>query len=295
MLVSHPAIDNLELEHHTVTTNGVYLHVVQAGPDDGELVILLHGFPEFWYGWRAQIPALVAAGYRVWIPDQRGYNLSEKPTDVFAYSLDKLALDIVGLIDAAGRQKAFVVGHDWGAAVAWWVAAKYPERVQKLAILNVPHPSVMFGNIRNNPRQLRRSWYIGVFQIPKLPELLLTGGDAQGGILLLLKSSNPGSFTDREIPHYIRAWKQRGAMTAMLNWYRAIVQYPPDITSDTRIHVPVLIIWGKRDVALIPESAPQSLDYCDDGRLVMLENATHWVQHDEPERVNALLLEHFQQ
>lgn len=292
--MSHPTIASVELEHHTILTNGVHLHVVQAGPQDGELVILLHGFPEFWYGWRSQIPALAQAGFRVWAPDQRGYNVSEKPHGVDSYQLDLLARDVLGLIEVSGRDKAFVVGHDWGAAVTWWVAAKYPERLHKIAILNVPHPAVVAHNLTSNPRQMLRSWYIGFFQIPRLPELLLVGGDAQGGINLMLRSSRPGSFTDADIPHYIAAWKQPGAMTAMINWYRAVVRRREGfaVEGDQRIHVPVLILWGKHDVALIEESAWQSLEYCDNGRLIVLENATHWVQHDEPERVNRHLIEY---
>ena len=118
-------------DHHDVNTNGIRLHVVQAGPQNGPLVILLHGFPEFWYGWRHQISYLANAGYRVWVPDQRGYNLSDKPKGIAAYNLDHLANDIIGLIDAAGQQKVFLVGHDWGAAVTWWVANKYPERLER--------------------------------------------------------------------------------------------------------------------------------------------------------------------
>jgi pimeloyl-ACP methyl ester carboxylesterase len=287
-------LDDTELEHHTVETNGVKLHVVQAGPGDGELVILLHGFPEFWYGWRWQIPFLAQAGFRVWAPDQRGYNLSDKPNGIAAYNLDEMMKDTIGLIEAAACERAFLVGHDWGAAVAWWTAIHYPDRLRKLAILNVPHPSVMYKNLRTNPAQMLKSWYIGFFQIPLLPEFLLTAGSAKGTFRTLTRTSNPGSFTKVDEPHYTSAWKQPGAMTGMLNWYRAIVQCPPAPAKDSKVHVPTLIVWGKHDVALTPEMAEQSLKYCDDGRLVMLESATHWVQRDESKRVNQLLLEFFQ-
>src|SRR5437879_4698652 len=154
----------------TIATNGIRLNVAQAGPPDGPLVILLHGFPEFWYGWRKQIPALAAAGYRVWAPDQRGYNFSDKPPDVRDYTLDKLAADVAGLIEAAGRQRAIIVGHDWGGAVAWWLAANNPERVERLVIINVPHPLVMRRLILRDPRQTLRSWYMFMFLLPRLPE-----------------------------------------------------------------------------------------------------------------------------
>ncbi len=282
-----------EIHHQLIETNHVALHVAQAGPAEGPLVILLHGFPEFWYGWRHQIPALAGAGFRVWAPDQRGYNLSEKPAGLEAYALDQLALDVVGLIDAAGVDKAFVAGHDWGAMVAWWTAIKYPERLHKLAILNVPHPLVMMRNVRENPQQMLKSWYVGFFQIPWLPETLLTLGDAQFGIRVLLETSNRGSFTDADIPHYVRAWKQPGAMTAMLNWYRSLVLHPPPPLYQPRVRVPTLILWGVRDIALTEVMAKQSLDYCDDGRLELFPEATHWVQHDERDAVNARLIAFF--
>ena len=143
-----------------IQTNGIRLHVVQAGTENGPLVILLHGFPEYWYGWRHQIEPLAAAGFWCWAPDQRGYNLSDKPEGVDAYRIDTLAGDILGLIEAAGQDKAVIVGHDWGAAVAWHLATYYPERVEKLCILNVPHPSVMVQTLRKGFVQLRKSWYM---------------------------------------------------------------------------------------------------------------------------------------
>jgi epoxide hydrolase 4 len=281
----------IQLEHTTITTNGVNLHVVQAGPKDGTPVILLHGFPEFWYGWRKQIEHLAARGYRVWAPDQRGYNLSEKPAGVEAYRLDTLGNDVVGLIDAMGVQKVYLVGHDWGAAVAWWVAINHPLRIKKLGILNVPHLSVMRKALATSMEQRLKSWYIGFFQLPLLPEAAMLAGGANLADVLFKRTANPGSFSNAEIAEYKRAWKQDGALTGMLNWYRALVRKPPTPPADVRVHVPTLIIWGANDVALTQEMAEASLKYCDDGRLVMLENATHWVQHDEPARVNELLTE----
>ena len=156
----------MDLTSARIKTNGVKLHVVQSGPVDGPLVILLHGFPEFWYGWRKQIPALANAGFRVWAPDQRGYNTSEKPPNVRDYRLDKLADDVAGLIGISGRRRVTVVGHDWGGAVAWWLAANYPELVERLVILNVPHPLVMQRLIYTDPRQTLRSWYMFFFSDP---------------------------------------------------------------------------------------------------------------------------------
>src|SRR5512147_1596019 len=160
----------MELEHSTIKTNGIQHHVVQAGPKSGIPVVLLHGFPEFWYGWRKQITALAAAGCRVIVPDQRGYNLSDKPKGVKAYGVFTLVDDIIGLIDALGYEKVNLVGHDWGAGVAWILAILHPERLHRLSIMNVPHPAVMRRFLMRDLEQIRRSWYIFLFQLPWIPE-----------------------------------------------------------------------------------------------------------------------------
>ena len=273
-----------------IETNGVRLHVVQAGPADGPLVILLHGFPEFWYGWHRQIDALADAGFWVWAPDQRGYNLSEKPAGIAAYGIDTLSADVVGLIDAAGRQKAIVVGHDWGAAVAWWTAVVHADRVERLVVLNVPHPVVMQQFARRDPGQMLRSWYIGFFQLPWLPETLSRLDNWVIAVRSLRMSSRPGTFTDADVQQYRTAWSQPGAFTAMVNWYRAALRKPASRQPSVRITVPTLLIWGARDQFLKREMAQPSIDLCDNGRLVFLENATHWVQHEEASRVNELII-----
>lgn len=277
------------MSHTFVETNGVRLHVVQAGPADGPLLILLHGFPEFWYGWRHQIATLAEAGFWVWAPDQRGYNLSDKPTRIAAYRIDTLAADVVGLIDAAHRQKAIVVGHDWGAAVAWWTAIIYPERIERLVILNVPHPVVMQRFARRNLGQMLRSWYIGFFQLPWLPEAMCRFGDWVMLVRTLRNSSLPGAFSESDFRQYRAAWAQPGAFTAMINWYRAALQKPLMRRPSIRITVPTLLVWGARDQFLKQDMAQLSIDLCDNGRIVFFENATHWVQHEEAERVNELI------
>jgi epoxide hydrolase 4 len=281
------------LEHVYLPTNGIRLHVVQSGSRYGPLVILLHGFPECWYGWRHQIQPLVEAGYRVWVPDQRGYNLSDKPKGLPAYHSEELAADILGLIDAAGVDKCYLVGHDWGAAVAWKVGWKYPERLHKLAILNVPHPAVMVRTLTSNLEQLRRSWYMFFFQIPVLPELILRNDDFGRMVKTLLSTSKPGSFSKTDLDIYLQAWWRRGAITSMLNWYRAAFQIPGSITPDQRVQVPTLLLWGAQDFALSRSMAQPSLDLCDQGKLVFFENTGHWLQHDASESVNRHLLEFF--
>ena len=282
------------MTHTFVKTNGriggpITIHVVQAGPVNGPLVILLHGFPEFWYGWKEQIKPLAAAGYRVWVPDQRGYNLSDKPKGIGAYTIDTLAADVVSLIDAAGEQKAVVVGHDWGAAVAWWVAATYPQRVERLVVLNVPHPAVMKRFASRNVGQLLRSWYIGFFQLPVVPEVLVRLGNWSVMARTLRSSSRRGTFSDADIAQYKTAWSQPGAFRAMVNWYRAALQRPPARNTTIRITVPALLIWGVHDRFLKRDMAQPSIDLCDNGQLVFFENATHWVQHEEADRVTELI------
>ena len=282
-----------------IAANGINFHLTQAGPQDGPLVLLLHGFPEYWYGWRRQIQALAQAGYRVWAPDQRGYNLSDKPAGVGAYDLDELARDAVALIQAAGRERCFLVGHDWGAAVAWHVATRSPQFVEKLAVLNVPHPAVMAAALRGSLRQLLKSWYILFFQIPALPEWLMSRKDYQGLRWMLLASGKPATFTPADLDEYVKAWSQSEALTAMINWYRAIFRSglrnsgSAGEPAGIRIQPPVLLLWGAQDIALGRELAQPSIDLCQEGRLLFFEEATHWLQHDESEQVNQLLLNFF--
>lgn len=278
-----------QLEHKFIKTNGVNLHVVQTGPEDGPLLILLHGFPDFWYGWRKQIDPLASAGYRLWIPDQRGYNLSDKPQGFMRYSRDELAKDVIGLIDAAGREKAVVIGHDWGAAVAWWAANLYPDRIEKAIILNVPHHQIILDYLRTNPAQLRKSWYIFYFQILWLPEISAKLNNWKAMVDSVQRSAHPGTFTEGDFNEYRKAWSKPGAITAMINYYRAAPW--ARLPKDQRIKVPTLIIWGRQDPLLVDTLAQDSLAMCDDGRLIYIDEATHWVHHEEAGRVNQLIIE----
>jgi pimeloyl-ACP methyl ester carboxylesterase len=283
-----------DIQHHEITLNNLKFHYVQAGPATGPLVLLLHGFPEFWYGWHDQIPALAAAGFRVIAPDQRGYNLSAKPREVSAYDVGVLAGDVLALIDQLGEQKIILVGHDWGAAVAWWFAIHYPERLHKLAIMNVPHPSVMSRHLRGDIRQFFKSWYMFFFQIPWLPEFLLGLNKSNGLAQMLRGSGKQGTFSDADIAEYRAAWQQPGALTGMINWYRAIFRRATQRMPKKPITLPVLVIWGEQDIALRKEMAEESLAYCENARLELIPEATHWVQHDAAEKVNRLLLDFFQ-
>jgi pimeloyl-ACP methyl ester carboxylesterase len=279
-----------DLEHSKIRTNGIHLHVVQAGPKSGVPVLLLHGFPENWRCWIRQIPALSAADCRVIAPDQRGYNLSDKPKGIKAYCLDTLVEDIAGLIKALDYEKVNLVGHDFGALVAWMLAIKYPEKLHRLGIINVPHPAVMWRFLRRDFEQMRRSLYALFFQLPWLPETILRAGNWAVIANGMLRNGRDNAFTDEDIAMYKEAWSQPGAMTAMLNWYRAAARYQPEISNDMQVHIRTLILWGVQDFALSRRMARPSLDYCEDGNLVFYPGATHWVQREEADEVNRQLL-----
>lgn len=274
------------LEHRDIATNGVTLHVVLAGPPAGRPVLLLHGFPDFWYGWHAQIAPLARAGFRVIVPDQRGYNTSDKPRGVASYARDVLADDMVGLLDALGHPKAAVVGHDWGGVVAWWLAHGHADRVERLVVLNCPHPGVFGRALRTNRRQLARSWYMGFFQIPWLPEAML----GRRGAALLARVMPSGSFSADDLARYREAWTRPGALRAMIDWYRAGARVRAGRPPTRTVAAPTLLIWGEKDPFLGAELAEPSIARCDDGRLERIVSAGHWVQLDAPAEVNALLV-----
>jgi epoxide hydrolase 4 len=272
--------------------SGIRLHAVAAGPADGPVVLLLHGFPEFWYSWRHQIEPLAAAGFRVIVPDQRGYNLSSKPSGVASYAIAELISDVIAIADQLGQRKIFLAGHDWGAAVAWSTALLHPQRIAKLAVLNVPHPSVMRRYMTTQPRQTRRSWYIFLFQLPYLPEALFSAFHFRLGTRSLLRSSRPGTFSLDDLAQYRAAWSQPGALTAMIHWYRALFRYRTPFP-DRTVHVPTRILWGERDAFLLSEMAHESMRYCANAELFTFANASHWLQHEEPVRVSELLSDFF--
>jgi epoxide hydrolase 4 len=273
--------------------NGVVsLHAIAAGPKDGPVVVLLHGFPEFWYGWRRQIEPLAAAGFRVIVPDQRGYNLSSKPSGAAAYALTELVSDVIAIADQLGQEKIFLAGHDWGAAVAWSTALLHPQRIAKLVVLNVPHPSVMRKFLSTRPRQFLRSWYMFFFQLPWLPEALFSAFNFRVGARSLLRSSRPGTFSAEDLAQYRTAWSQPGSLTAMINWYRALFRTRIKFQNKI-VRVPTRILWGERDDFLLTEMAHESLRYCTNAELFTFANATHWLQHEEPARVSDLLIDFF--
>jgi pimeloyl-ACP methyl ester carboxylesterase len=280
------------LEPVAFQNGSVTLHAVAAGPKDAPVVLLLHGFPEFWYSWHKQIEPLAAAGFRVIVPDQRGYNLSSKPSGVASYTIPHLVSDVIAIVDRLGREKIFLAGHDWGAVVAWSTVLLHPQRIAKLAILNVPHPSVMRRYLKTNRRQLWRSWYIFFFQIPWLPEIFFSAFNFRIGVRSLVRSSRPGTFSPEALAQYRAAWSQRGAMSTMIHWYRALFRHRTRFP-DRTVLVPTRILWGMRDAFLLSEMAQDSLRFCTNAELYTFADASHWLQHEEPARVSQLLIDFF--
>jgi len=275
---------------------GVTLSCIEAGPDDGPLVILLHGFPEDAQSWSPQVEALAAAGFRVLAPDQRGYGASDKPAGIEAYLIDTLAADVIALAASLGRERFDLVGHDWGGVVAWWVGVRHPERLGRLAILNAPHPKAMQVYMRRVPVQALRSLYMAAFQLPTLPEAALGAGNFALLTRVLVRTSRPGAFSAADLARYRQAWAAPGAMTAMLNWYRALrlkqrtTAPSPRTPRSRRIAVPTLVLWGARDAFLGRGLAAASAALCDDARLLYFETASHWLQQEEPQQVAAALV-----
>ncbi len=270
--------------------NGIKLHYVEEG--SGETVVLLHGFPEFWYGWRKQIPVL-AQHYRVLAPDMRGYNLSDKPPHVNDYRMELLASDIAEFIKAMGVEKAIVVGHDWGAAVAWATAALFPEAVSKLAILNVPHPAEMKRAFLGfNLKQWLRSWYIFFFKLPVIPEKVV-GTERFFRNTFGNMSMNKQAFTAADIAAYVQAYQQPGAIQSAINYYRATIRHF-NAPALPKVKAPVLMLWGEHDKALGKELTYRTRDYCELEPIILYDpNSGHFVQHDNPDWVNEKLLKFF--
>jgi pimeloyl-ACP methyl ester carboxylesterase len=278
--------------HSRVGVGEVTLHVAEARPaggtKDAPLVVLLHGFPEHWWSWRHQMRALAAAGFWAVAPDMRGYNESDKPAGVHAYEVERLADDVAGLVRALGREDAIVVGHDWGAVVAWNFAQIHPAMTKRLAILNVPHPLAMNRGLRRL-EQLKKSWYIFFFQLPGgIPERAIAKDD----FAYIRRMFRADRFPPEEVEAYVDALRVPGALTAALSYYRAVVRRVAKGTArrTTPIECPVLVIWGDRDRYLGRELAEPPARFVPNARVVHLPEANHWVQNVAATEVNELLL-----
>lgn len=274
--------------HKYIVSNGIKLHYVTQG--DGPLMLMLHGFPEFWYSWRHQIPEF-ARDYKVVALDLRGYNESDKPQQQSAYSMSELIKDVEGVIEGLGYDRCVLVGHDWGGAIAWCFAYAHPEMVERLIVLNLPHPAKFAEGLRT-PQQLSRSAYVFFFQLPMLPELLLQWSDYQA-IESALKGMaiNKSIFSQADIEAYKDAASRRGALTAMLNYYRQAFSLFQQ-TEWSLLNVPTLMIWGEQDKALGKELTYGTDEYVRDFQIRYIPNCSHWVQQERPDLVNEYMREY---
>jgi pimeloyl-ACP methyl ester carboxylesterase len=305
----------MEWTHEQAICNDVRMHYVTAGPEDGDLVLLLHGFPEFWYTWREQLDPLAEAGFRVVAPDLRGYNRSEKPPGVASYHLDDLVGDVAGLVEHFDRDQAHLVGHDWGGLIAWALAINRPAVVDRLAVLNAPHPASYARGLTRT--QVKRSWYTLYFQLPWLPEFGLKRNDFEALERLFREEpTNPDAFTEDDLRRYKEALERPGALSAGINYYRALVRTHAGELLATRVprlgalvgqetgmdtdlqfwsatdslDVPTLVCWGEQDFALGVELTETLDEYVADLTLRRYPDASHWVHLDVPDEVNEELV-----
>lgn len=279
--------------HQKIATNGITMHYVTQG--DGPLVVLLHGFPEFWYSWRFQIPTLAEQGYRVVAPDLRGYNETDKPRR--GYDIPTLLRDVAGLIRGLGEERAVIVGHDWGGVLAWQFAIDYPQMTERLIIMNSPHPGAMQRELRTW-KQLRKSWYIFFFQLPWLPEYALSRNNANEiGRMLRGAALQKDAFPREETVKYQEAMSKPGAIPAALAYYRQIFrQVLPRVLKPSRhqkfqVAAPTLLIWGEQDIALGIELTTGLDSWVPNLRVKRVPDSGHWVQQEQPAKVNLYMLE----
>ncbi len=276
-------------QHGEIMTNGIRMHYVTQG--SGPLVVLLHGFPEFWYSWRYQIPFLAEHGYTVVAPDLRGYNDSDKPRT--GYDVATLIRDIEGLVTGLGQEKAIIVGHDWGGVLAWAFAAAYPQMTERLIVMNAPHPAAMMREFRTL-KQLRKSWYIFFFQLPWLPEYVLLRNNAnEVGRMLRGAALQKYVFPRDVTAKFQQAMSKPGAMTAALNYYRQLFRRLPG-SRRVIISAPTLLIWGEHDVALGIELTTGLEQWVGNLEIKRIPDSGHWVQQEQPDKVNQFMLDFLQ-
>ena len=276
--------------HEFITTNGIRLHYVTQG--EGPLMLMLHGFPEFWYSWRHQIPEF-AADYKVVALDLRGYNDSDKPSDLSAYRMTELIQDVKGVVEGLGYSQCVLVGHDWGGAIAWSFANAHPTMVERLIVLNIPHPA-KFGQAfqQGNLQQWFRSWYIAFFQIPGLPELILQWNNCDAIASALRDTATQKSaFSEADLTAYRQAAAKPGALTAMVNYYRNVGTSLFESQNWRTLTLPTLMIWGEQDTALGKELTYGTEDYVPNLQIRYVPDSGHWVQQEKPDLVNQYMRE----
>jgi pimeloyl-ACP methyl ester carboxylesterase len=284
-----------EIEHQFVEANGLRFHVASCGAGE-DLALCLHGFPECWYSWRLQLPLLARLGYRAWAPDLRGYGGSDRPQGMHEYAIEKLMDDVAGLIDASGAKETVLVAHDWGGVIAWYFALRRIRPLSRLIVMNLPHPAIFERVMRTGWRQRLRSWYVLFFQIPWLPERLLRMRRASAVTEAFRGMAvDKSRFPEEVLDVYRRAALEPGALTAMINYYRALVRGGGARRQTSlgfpRIELPTLMIWGEQDSALGKELTYGTEAFVPDLTLKYLPHASHWVQQDAPDDVNSIVRE----
>lgn len=278
------------IETRMIDANGLTFEVDEAG-SGSRFALLLHGFPESKFSWRHQIPLLVKLGYRVWAPNLRGYGKTSKPEGVMAYHIDRLVDDVAGLVHAAEAKETLLVAHDWGAIIAWQVAMRQTIALEKVVIMNVPHPACFLRQAWKW-EQLKRSWYMFAFQLPVIPEWALLANDAE----IVARSFTDMAVDRHRFPkevtdEYRRSAQEPGAAKAMVNYYRALLRTKFSVSNPKpgTVDAPMLMIWGASDKALTNATTEGTGRYVHDFTLRMLPNVSHWVQQEAPEKVNAIL------
>lgn len=280
------ALGDPKLRDRTVDLDDLRLHLVEAG--SGRLVLFLHGFPEFWYGWRRQLGALAAECHAV-APDMRGYNLSDKPEGLEPYRMKHLVGDTVGLARALGHDRMVLVGHDWGGAVAWATAIAHPELIDRLVIVNAPHPGVFARLLKEHPPQIKASRYMTDFLDPATEARLLADNARELARWITTFGIAKGFMTEEDDRRYRAAWQIPGALTAMLAYYRnrGLAAGPPRDPEALRVRVPTQVLWGMKDRALTPANLDGLDEYVPDLSIERIEGASHWAVHERPERIEA--------
>ncbi|HEX6133782.1 MAG TPA: alpha/beta hydrolase [Longimicrobiales bacterium] len=273
--------------HRSVPNGEVLLHVASSGT--GPPVVLLHGFPANRTSWRHQRGPLADAGFTALAPDLRGYNMSRAPARVEAYAPDHLVSDVAAIVRSTGHNRAHIVGHDWGGVIAWWFAAAHPELLDRLVILNAPHPTIFRRRVRRPP-QLLRSWYAGLFQLPLLPEIALRALDFAALRWIFRATAPAGTFSRAEIEGYVAGLGSPRALSAAVNYYRAAVRYARRAPRRVHTDAPTLVIWGERDRALSVELLDGIERYAPNVRIERFRDAGHWVHNEAPDEVTRLLI-----
>lgn len=277
-------------EHRYVTLKdrGIKLHYVSNGPSDAPLMLFVHGFPEFWFSWRHQMREF-AKDYHVVAIDQRGYGDSDKPARRSSYEVMEMVSDLKSLIPALGYSSATVVAHDWGSPIVWTLATVYPDLVDKMVQMNGPHPTTFAKKIKSSLRQFFLSWYIFFFQCPLLPELMISLHDFAALKKMFTEGCQPpNALSAEEIDAYVYTFQKNG-FTGPINYYRAAPMNPPKKQEPKLIDIPTLIIWGTADLALDTSLATDAAKLHRNCTVKLIEGATHWVQQDEPDKVNDLM------